>query len=186
MFYIYTGNFCDSIANTIICNKGIWYLAGSHTLARGDAPGEASVWNRTTGSWQQPCSDIVTNCCIWSTFFDEAHSPFLAVQRGTFQLQAPARCGLCSSPCFFPWEKQNCTKRWSEGVGTVCVRGRADRVRKQCWTTRASFKEKHLPHQFTGSNIDVASLAGERNPTMGSDWSVSHMLSEEGEHSGYK
>lgn len=50
VFYIYTGNFRDSLANTIICNKEIWYSAGSHTLARGDTPGEASACNRMTGS----------------------------------------------------------------------------------------------------------------------------------------
>lgn len=50
VFYIHTGNFHDSLVNTIIHNKGIWYSAGSHTLARGDTPGKASVCNRITGS----------------------------------------------------------------------------------------------------------------------------------------
>lgn len=181
MFYIYTGNFRDSLANTIICNKGIWYSAGSHTLARGDTPGEASVCNRITGSWQQPCSDIVTSCCIWRAFFDEAPTPFLAVQRDGFQLHGPVRHELCTAPRFFPWEKQNHTKRWSEVVGTVSVRGRGDRGKERYRAMAASFREKHLPRWFPGSNTDVATLDGEGNPTMDSSWPLSHTLRQDEE-----
>ena len=103
------------------------------------------------------------------------------VQRDGFQLQDPARHEVCTAPCFFPWEKQNRTKRWSEGVGTVSVRGRGEGGKEQYRTMPASFREKHLPHCFPGSNADVATLDGEGNPTTDSSWLLSHPPRQEEE-----
>lgn len=116
-----------------MCSKGIWYSAGSHTLAGGDAPGQASVCK----SYRQLITALLWYChklLALERAFGWNSCCSLVVQRDGSQLQAPARCELCTAPCLHPWEKQSPAGRRSGGVGTVSVGVRCGAGQEWCPT----------------------------------------------------